>query len=105
MIDINNKNQIIIDVFKNDTLQLWTSNIINVKRLLSQLKPGISLINSSNGSYLVYFQPYGTYKFVLMYSLRTNYSYQNQYLENEWSHDLSFLKDAVISPSPIKDFF
>ena len=105
LIDINNKNQIIIDIFKNDTLQLWTSNIINVKRLLSQLKPGISLINSSNGSYLVYFQPYGSYKFVLMYSLRTNYSYQNQYLENEWSNELSFLKDAVISPSPIKDFF
>ncbi len=105
LIDINNKNQIIIDVFKNDTLQLWTSNIINVKRLLNQLKPGISLINSSNGSYLLYFQPYGTYKFVLMYCLRTNYSYQNQYLENEWSNDLSFLKDAVISPSPIKDFF
>ncbi len=105
LIDINNKKQIIINVFKNDTLQIWTSNNINLKRYLYQAKTGINIINSSNGSYLVFYQPYGSYKYILLYSLRTNYAYQNQYIENQWCSDLSYLKDAVISPSPIKDFY
>jgi hypothetical protein len=40
----------------------------------------------------------------LFYQLKTNYQFQNQYIQNHINQDLNFLGSALFSPSPITDF-
>jgi signal transduction histidine kinase len=99
-----NQQKVIIHLFKQDTLVLWTDNTINSVKYLPALKPGFFYLNTNNGSFLVSFLQQNSYKVAIFYQLKTNYQFQNQYIQNHINSDLSFLGSALFSPSPIKDF-
>lgn len=102
--DLANQQKIIIHLFKNDTLLLWTDNTINSSKYLSVIKPGFFYLNTNNGSFLVTFLQQNSYKVAIFYQLKTNYQFQNQYIQNHINSDLSFLGSALFSPSPIEGF-
>lgn len=99
-----NKQKVIIHLFKQDTLVFWTDNTINSIKYLQALKPGFFYLNTNNGSFLVSFLQQNSYKVAVFYQLKTNYQFQNQYIQNHINGDLSFLGSALFSPSPIADF-
>lgn len=102
---ISKKENISINIFKNDTLIIWTNNLINSQQYLSRLKTGANFSFSNNGTYFSYFQNVGNYKFVFFYGLRTRYNYQNEYLANHFNDEFSFLGNGVVSPAPITGFY
>lgn len=102
--EIAERESFIVHLFRNDTLILWTDNTINSTKYLPALKDGFVYLNTNNGTYLVSFLEKGSYKLALFYRLKTDYQFQNQYIQNHINQDLSFLGSALFSPSPIKDF-
>ncbi|MDZ4667000.1 MAG: ATP-binding protein [bacterium] len=102
--EIADQHNFIMHLFKNDTLILWSNNAVNSKKYLPALKDGFVYLNTNNGSYLVSFLQKGSYKMALFYQLKTNYQFQNQYIQNHINQDLNFLGSALFTPSPIKDF-
>ncbi|OYU96283.1 MAG: hypothetical protein CFE21_07735 [Bacteroidetes bacterium B1(2017)] len=103
-VDVANKQSFIVHLFRNDTLLLWTDNTINSKKYLPALKDGFVYLNTNNGAYMVSFLEKGSYKMALFYRLKTNYLFQNQYIQNHINQDLFFLGSALFSPSPINGF-
>ncbi len=102
--DVAAKQHFMVHLFKNDSLVLWTDNTVNSSKYLSALKDGFVYLNTNNGAYLVSFLHKGSYKIALFYQLKTNYQFQNQYIQNHINPDLGFLGSALFTPSPIKDF-
>jgi len=103
-LELAKQQKVIIHLFRQDTLVLWTDNSINSVKYLPALKPGFFYLNTNNGSFLVTFLQQNSYKVAIFYQLKTNYQFQNQYIQNHINSDLSFLGSALFSPSPIKDF-
>lgn len=103
-IELSKRENFIIHIFKNDSLIIWTDNSINSKKYLPILTDGFDYISTNNGAYLVSFKSSGTYKVAVFYQIKTNYIYQNQYIQNHFNQELNFLGSALFSPSPIKDF-
>jgi two-component system, NtrC family, nitrogen regulation sensor histidine kinase NtrY len=103
-LEIANQQKVIIHLFRQDTLVFWTDNTINSIKYLPALKPGFFYLNTNNGSFLVSFLQQNSYKVAVFYQLKTNYQFQNQYIQNHINSDLNFLGSALFSPSPIEDF-
>ncbi|MCG9879153.1 MAG: ATP-binding protein [Bacteroidia bacterium] len=103
-LELAQQQKVIIHLFKQDTLVLWTDNTINSSKYLPVLKPGFFYLNTNNGSFLVTFLQQNSFKVAIFYQLKTNYQFQNQYIQNHINKDLSFLGSALFSPSPIQDF-
>ena len=101
---LSKKENLSIHIFRNDSLLIWTDNSINSRKYLQVFKEGLEYLSTNNGSYLVSFKSIGTYKFAVFYQIKTNYSYQNQFIQNHFNPELEFLGSALFSPSPIKDF-
>ncbi len=104
LVDISNSENASLFLFKNDSLVFWSRNESDAQRYLRVLDSGLHFLNVKNGSYLSFFKQSGTHKAVLLYSIKTNYNYQNQYIENHFNDELSFLGSALLSPSKLKDF-
>lgn len=94
----------ILNVFRNDTLIGWSDQLINSGKLVTGLKDGFFYINTNNGAYWVSSLSKGKYKIAVFYQLKTNYKFQNQYIQNHFNQELNFIGSALFSPSPIKDF-
>lgn len=103
-IDLAKKENFIIHLFRNDSLIIWTDNSVNSKKYLPVFKDGFDYISTNNGAYLVSFKSAGAFKIAIFYQIKTNYIYQNQYIQNHFNQDLAFLGSALFSPSPINDF-
>lgn len=93
-----------IQIFKNDTLFTWTSNLINGQKFRNKFKDGISFIINNNGSYLAYSKISGSFQFIIFYNIYEGYNYKNQYLNNKFNDELAFLDNGIISPQPLKGF-
>jgi signal transduction histidine kinase len=102
--DLSNTENASLFLFRNDSLVFWSRNESDAKRYLQVLDSGLHFLNVQNGSYLSFFKQIGSHKAVLLYSVKTNYNYQNQYIENHFNDELSFLGSALLSPSKLKDF-
>lgn len=102
--DIAQRENCLIQIFKKDTLITWTSNLINAQKFNNKFKDGLSFIVNNNGSYLVYNKIAGSFQVVFFYNIYEGYNYKNQYLNNKFIDDLSFLDNGIISPQPLKGF-
>jgi len=102
--DIAKQENCYIQIFKNDTLYTWTSNLINGQKFGNKFKDGISFIVNNNGSYLAYSKISGSFQFIIFYNVYEGYNYKNQYLNNKFNEELSFLDNGIISPQPLKGF-
>lgn len=104
IIDKAKKENIIINIYRNDTLLLWTGNELNTRPCLSEFKTGASFHQGVNGNYLAYKNINGSYSYVLLYNINTNYAFKNQYIFNRFNNELSFLKEGFILSKPVEGF-
>lgn len=102
--DIAKQENCYIQIFKNDTLYTWTSNLINGQKFGNNFKDGISFLVNNNGSYIAYSKISGSFQFIIFYNVYEGYNYKNQYLSNKFNEELSFLDNGIISPQPLKGF-
>jgi len=91
-------------LFRNDTMVFWNSNQTEVSRFFKVLEPGLHFLNTKSGSYLVHFEKLGLHQLILLYPIKFNYQYQNQYIQNHFNDELSFIGNALLSPSKLTDF-
>ncbi|MFN5663708.1 MAG: ATP-binding protein [Bacteroidota bacterium] len=92
-------------IFKNDTLHLWTDNHIYLKYPADKIIEGTGFITAANGHYFTFRQKRGTYTYVFLYCLKNEYPFRNQYIENYFSKELDFLKDAFFLSKPVEGFY
>lgn len=104
IIDIARAENIIIHVYRNDTLILWSSNEISTKQCLTEFKIGSSFYQGINGNYLAYKNTNGSYSYVLLYVINSNYAFKNQYINNRFNNELSFIKEGFVLPKPVENF-
>jgi signal transduction histidine kinase len=91
------KNNYLLFIFHYDTLINWSSNIANPENFNTLLKRGTGFIELKNGYYLYHNHQRGTYRFLFLYKIKSNYAFKNQYIQNQFSKELSFIKDAKLS--------
>ncbi len=103
--EIAKRENCLVQIFKNDTLLTWTSNLINAQKFNNNFKDGLSFIVNNNGSFLAYSKVVGSFQIILFYNIYEGYNYKNQYLSNKFIDDLQFLDNGIISPQPLKGFF
>ncbi|MFY8021236.1 MAG: ATP-binding protein [Bacteroidia bacterium] len=104
LVDMANSENASLFLFRNDSLVFWSRNESDGKRYLRALDSGLHFLNVKNGSYLSFYKKKGNHQAVLLYSVKTNYNYQNQYIVNHFNDELAFLGSALLSPSRLKDF-
>jgi hypothetical protein len=104
IIDIANDENISIQVYRNDTLLVWTSNEFNPRNCLSELKTGINLLQGVNGNYLAYKNVNGSYCYVLLYLINSSYAFKNQYITNTFNKELSFIREGFVLSKPVDRF-
>lgn len=104
IIEIAHDENIIIQVYKNDTIIVWSSNEIDTKQCLSEFKTGSSFYQGVNGNYLAYKNTTGSFSYVLLYAINSNYAFKNQYINNHFNTELSFIKDGFVLPKAVENF-
>jgi two-component system nitrogen regulation sensor histidine kinase NtrY len=94
-----------VDVFvtKNDTLWYWSSNKFDLADFTADEKNNHTCIKTGNGWYITYVHKRGTYTYHFSYLIKNNFAYKNQYLQNQFNRELSFLQDAIVVNQHIND--
>jgi len=104
IIETAHDENIIIQVYKNDTLLVWSSNEIETKQCLTEFKTGSSFYQGINGNYLAYKNINGSYTYVLLYEINSTYAFKNQYINNHFNKELSYIKDGFVLPKSVEKF-
>lgn len=91
-------------VYRNDTLILWMDNLAHVNPGDEKLKEGTGYYSGSNGHYLSFKQKRGSYTYVFLYLIKSEYPFKNQYIDNTFSKELDFLRDGFILAKPVEHF-
>ena len=76
-------------VYDKDSLVYWNSNKMPVPRLASLKFPGHGLIHLKNGWYYSVLRKKGDQLAVVSFLVKQHYSYENEYLTNKTSPDIS----------------
>lgn len=93
-----------ITVFKNDTLLLWSNNLLNAGLSYQKQPMGAGFAQLANGYYFTYKQQRGSYTYLFAYLIQSNYSFRNQFIENTFSDELSFIKEGFVVGKPLEGF-
>jgi signal transduction histidine kinase len=104
VIELGLKENISILILKRDTLLLWSNNTISLNDIPPQLPMGSGFIKAPNGYYLSSKQQRGSFTFVLLYNIKTNYPFRNQYIDNNFDTELGFIKDGFVVTKPLEGF-
>lgn len=98
------RENITLHIYKNDTLYLWSSNVLNTEPIYKQAEKGAGFVQAANGYYFSYKQVRGSFTYLFLYDIKTNYPFRNQYIENTFDPELSFIRDAFILSKPVEGF-
>ncbi|MES2781087.1 MAG: hypothetical protein V4651_14435, partial [Bacteroidota bacterium] len=104
VIELTEKENIILHVYRNDSLFIWSSNAINTEPIYGTLKKGTGFLLADNGYYFSYKQTRGSYTYVFLYNVKTNYPFRNQYIENSFDKEVGFIKEGFILTKPVENF-
>lgn len=104
IIELAEKENITLHVFRNDSLFLWSNNSVNHFDTYAALQKGIGFCQSRNGYYLTFTQDLGQYRYVFYYAVKTNYPFRNQYIENHFDREIGLVKDGIIVNKPFEGF-
>ena len=85
--ELQDKRQIYLNTFQDNQLQFWIGNRI-LFNSDARVKEGSSFLSWKNGFYEVIKKSKGGFSAVAFIPIKSNYPYQNQFLENEFSPDL-----------------
>ena len=102
--EIAEDEKVILNIYRNDTLIVWTGNEINTKPCLNEFKSGISYLQGINGNYLVFRKTLGSFTYILLNNITTNYAFKNQYIINSFDKELSFIGEGFTFPKPVENF-
>lgn len=83
------KKVINLHVYKQDTLIYWSTNKIPVSKFEDIQFPANGLIKAQNGWYYAQSYQKGAYSYTLSFLIKNEYSYVNEYLENDFSNELN----------------
>jgi two-component system nitrogen regulation sensor histidine kinase NtrY len=104
VIDQVEKEKLILQVYKSDTLHVWSSNMLNADQVYHVIKKGAGFVLAANGYYFTYKQVRGSYTYLFLYNVKTNYPFRNQYIENAFDHELGFIREGFILTKPVEHF-
>jgi two-component system nitrogen regulation sensor histidine kinase NtrY len=104
IIDLAEKKNVILTIFKSDTLLIWSSNVLNSEDAYASIKIGADFIKAKNGYYVTYKQIRGSYTYLFYSDIKTQYPFRNQYIENQFDHELGFIKEGFIFNKPLEKF-
>jgi two-component system nitrogen regulation sensor histidine kinase NtrY len=104
IIELAGKKNILLTVYKNDTLLIWTDNVLNSEDAYSTIKNGAGFIQAKNGYYVTYKQTRGSYSYLFYVDVKTDYPFRNQYIENQFDPDLGFISEGFIFSQPLENF-
>lgn len=91
---------IYFQIFKNNQLTFWSDDIITASNVQS-LKDGTSFVSYNNGWYEVVKKSDNAFTAAFFIPIKSNYPYQNKYLNNGFSKDL--IIDNTIDIASLKD--
>ncbi len=94
------KQNIFFQTYKSDKLVFWSSNKL-IPRNITSLKEGTSLLKYNNGWYQVIKFSDNDFIALFFIPVKYRYQYQNQYLDNNFSADLT--KDKSIDIAGFED--
>lgn len=94
--EIGEKRNIYLQTFEGGQPQFWNGNSI-ILETDSLLKEGSTFIHWDNGYYEAIKKSWGTSSVVCYIPVMTKYSYQNEYLRNEFSNELIVSNDLNIA--------
>lgn len=93
-------------IAKNDTLLFWGNNNFDYASIKDKnITSNHSIVKASNGWYLLYQQKRGSYQYSFLYLIKNQFSYKNQYLQNKFNTELSFLEEAILVNTRLNDKF
>ncbi|MES2560551.1 MAG: ATP-binding protein [Bacteroidota bacterium] len=102
--EIAEKENLLVHVYKNDSLHIWSSNAINTESIYPALKKGAGFVQADNGYYFSYKQSRGSYTYLFLYNVKTDYPFRNQYIENAFDKEVGFIKEGFILTKPVENF-
>ena len=77
------KKQVFLHLYKNDSLKYWNTNKMPVSRLSSLKFPASGLVHLKNGWYYSVQRKKGNTVAVASFLIKRNFQYENEYLRNE----------------------
>lgn len=89
-------------VYLNDQLFFWSDRGIAFYNSIEEYELTKGLISLSNGYYLVDTLQYGDYCIVGLHLVKRNYSYENKYLQNNFSNGYNLPGNYLINQEPKK---
>jgi signal transduction histidine kinase len=78
-----------LHIYKNDTLYFWSTNKIPISKFEDIQFPADGLIKAQNGWYYAQSYHLNGYSYTLSFLIKNEYSYVNEYLENEFATEFN----------------
>ncbi len=98
------EHQIYIHTYYNSQLVFWGSNKI-APETDAGLKEGFNRLQASNGWYEAFKKTSGNFSVVCIIPIKSNFPFQNKYLKNEFSSDLTRENNLEIAALDDKDVY
>lgn len=89
-----------IMVYEDDSLQYWTDKSVHIDTAVSKIPDGVHVYLSDNGWYQIVKKSIYKYDVLSFYLIKTEYSYQNQYLTNQLNPDFGIKIEGSIIDQP-----
>ncbi|MCO5261058.1 MAG: HAMP domain-containing histidine kinase [Crocinitomicaceae bacterium] len=94
---LTTKEPFFLHIYKNDTLVYWNTNKLPVSKFADLQYPSSGLLRLQNGWYYAQTNTINEYTYAVSFLIKNEYSYQNEYLKNEFSDNLKTNFNASIS--------
>lgn len=93
------KNHLSLFITKNDSIVYWSDNLPVDQQQLNHIDTTEQYINIGNGWYVVQAYRQNQYKAITFILIRTEYTYQNNFLKNSFNPIFHFSENMLIAPA------
>ena len=94
--DLYDKEGILFQIYKKDTLCLWTSNTVSINNTLNPKQNYDSIFQLKNGWYYLKSFKINEYNIIGISLIKSEYKYQNDYLVNSFQKDFELSNKTQI---------
>lgn len=94
--DLKKDNGIVILAYKNDSLVLWTDNLVPVETFSIDSGLFNKVAKLKDGFYVVRSREFNQYKVFGLIHLKNEYSYENKFIRNEFRPEFNILPETNI---------
>jgi len=101
-IKTNLNNNYTILIYKNDTLQYWSNNVVPIPDFsVLQKTKNNSVIKLSNGWYEIIKQNFSNCSIIGLLKIKNNYYYDNEYLKSNFTISSEIPASVILSTTPM----